>query len=312
MTLQRKKVKDKETKQSSVEKQKKQYKDQINKLDNSINLKNNVLKDAAGGALNHYLLGGAFNTASISENAINNKLGKAKIIPLKKFAGYGAAREVGAHAINKIKPDMPYEAKYGLASAVSSPLLAPKAMLSSAVPLPKKLAFSVIAGILGAGTSYLNKKDIQMTKKSLNKKMEKLNKKSAKDADIIPFIQNTANVTISKASQNNKISKLILKNPKAVGALVGLAILAGIGKFAYSKHKRNSAQDADVSGNNLVPLGKKVTEIITTYKPKAESGFLQSIKSLIMKYPKTTALIAGTAVATAGMSLRNNKKEKGK
>lgn len=345
MNIQRKKIKDKKTKQDPIENKKKEYRDQIKKLDNSLNFKNNVLKDAAMGALQHTNVGVAFNLASGMHFAskLDKKLKKAHneyrndllkwqqsghkgpmpefkkpvMSPIKSInplhiGTYGAAREIGAHAINKIKPDMPYEAKYGISSAISSPLLAPKAMLSTIVSLPKKLAFAVIAGLIGAGTSYLNKKDIEMTKKYLNKKMKKLNKKSAKDEGIISFINKTANVTISKASKNNKISKLILKNPRAVGALIGLAILAGIGKFAYSKHKRNKAQDADVTGNNLIPLGKKVTEIIITYKPQAESGFLKSIKSLIMKYPKTTALIAGTTIATAGMSLRNNKKEKGK
>jgi len=179
----------------------KKDKELINK---AITMKNNPLLATVGGAGYHGAFGASSNVGfatgygyevgkrvqeavSNYENELYNwqKSGykgakptyKPPIVkPLKGFnvgrlMGYGAVRELGAHAINKVKPDMPYEAKYGISSAVAAPILVPNA------PAKGKLLASAVMGILGTLTSYINKKDLQRMKKNTEKEIEKTKSK---------------------------------------------------------------------------------------------------------------------------------------
>ena len=143
-------------------------------------------------------------------------------------------------------------------------------------------------------------------------------KKNAKDAQI-PFqskdLEQAAVKSVMKVSKyNQNAARLLLSKPTTVGALIGLALAAGVGKYAYKKNKSKTAEDllppATTSGNYLVELGGGVVDTIRRYSVNSESGILKNLKNLVMKNPKTAALIAGTAIVSAGMSLRDKKKKK--
>jgi len=144
----------------------------------------------------------------------------------------------------------------------------------------------------------------------------KLKVKIAKDAAEIPFsskaLKAAAVSSVMKISKYNKeAAKLLLKYPKTTGALIGLAIAAGIGKLAYKvSSNKNKAEDLSVpatSGNYLAELGNGVVSTIRRYSITPEAGILKNLKNLILKNPKTTALIAGTAMVSAGMAMRKKK-----
>lgn len=147
---------------------------------------------------------------------------------------------------------------------------------------------------------------------------KKMVKKNVKDA-LIPFqskdLEQAAVKSVMKVSKyNQNAAKLLLSKPTTIGALIGLALAAGVGKYAYKKGKSKKAEDllppATTSGNYLVELGGGVVDTIRKYSVNSESGILKSLKNLVMKNPKTAALIAGTAIVSAGMSLRNKNKKK--
>ena len=147
---------------------------------------------------------------------------------------------------------------------------------------------------------------------------KKIVKKNATDAQI-PFqskeLEQAAVKSVMKVSKyNQNAARLLLSKPTTVGALVGLALAAGVGKYAYKKSKSKKAEDllppATTSGNYLVELGGGVVDTIRRYSVNSESGILKNLKNLVMKHPKTAALIAGTAIVSAGMSLRDKKNKK--
>lgn len=172
-------------------------KNKIKELEKTNKHKDDLLnfKKPIGSAVNSALGYGtaaqAFNIGSAAKagfkaGGIYAKTGKWVTPKIRGFnaarvAGYAAAREVGAHALNKVAPKAPYEAKYGVAGALAAPILVPNA------PLKGKLAASAVMGVLGALTSYINKKikegDIKRNKTEIQnlEKKSKLSEKIAKD-----------------------------------------------------------------------------------------------------------------------------------
>ena len=145
-----------------------------------------------------------------------------------------------------------------------------------------------------------------------------MKKKEVKDATPINpssgslrAVSNRSVVAVSKYNQG--AAKLVSKFPKTVGSLVGVAIAATLGKYAYAQHQKKKAQDAFPAPANLENyvsgLGKSVVSNIQSFKVGTESGTIKNLKSLVMKNPKTAALIAGTAILATSIAMANSAKK---
>ena len=123
-------------------------------------------RDIVKAPLTYGSAGILFNVANVAHAATKplNEIKKIRKVNPVRLAKYAVAREVGAQVINKVKPDLPYEAKYGIASAASAPLLVPN------VPAKGKLLAAAIMGGIGAITSHIHKQSLENSKKKIEEK----------------------------------------------------------------------------------------------------------------------------------------------
>lgn len=131
-----------------------------------------------------------------------------------------------------------------------------------------------------------------------------------------------AKVAMQVSKVNPKAAKLIMRYPKTVGLLIGLSLASAAGGTAYAINRKKS-QDAEqmslkfkpdlldrgkealVKGQEMfgkskaaiMEKGKAIVNSIKSYKAPDPSKMVKNLKSLVAKYPKTSAFISGTAKA---------------
>ncbi len=137
----------------------------------------------------------------------------------------------------------------------------------------------------------------------------------------------TSKLAMQISESNPKAAKLMMRYPKTVGLLIGLSLASATGGTAYALNRKKS-QDAEQlsmkfkpdlldkgkaalgkskemlgkSTEAIMEKGKAIVNSIKSYKVQNSSQMIQKLKSLVAKYPKTSAFISGTAKG-AGMTM---------
>lgn len=212
-------------------------------------------RDMIKAPLSYGAAGMLFNTASVAHAATKplNEIKKIRVVNPARLAKYALAREVGAQVINKVKPDLPYEAKYGIASAASSPLLVPN------TPVKGKLLAAAIMGGIGAITAHIHKQGLKKAKK-----------KTTSDGifDFVNKIKNYRQKLINEGRRNHAFSE-------------------------YSRLKSNELMmklnpdlnhDFKKEENEKYKKGIKI--YTNTLNPKEKQKFYKDAKEIFNKYDK--------------------------